>query len=497
MSLKNTVSKIKKEEVLRVEQDKLNQEMIAYQNDKPFIDAAAKCIEDIVAVCGTVNSNLSSKEGLKAIKAFEDLLTKRFGIRFIVGNNTINNAWCIPNCRAIDSAGGHWIDFRKTFDRYEKIANSDEWKKAVEKDINIDEQNVRDVKSMWEAMTGGNYVKQLSDLSYYNFLDKVAKDGYTMDLKNAKIINPNKNQFFYINVDFYTFSAVNKMTSLELLGIIMHEIGHGWSELERTYLVYNNIFMLNDIIQEEYAKKNKTATEAIKIFYKKSQLSEPNKIPKGITEVVIQATGEIMRGSNVANDTNQGLSNHEQMADEFASRFGLGTYVITGLQKMGLEPKYDERQINVMERITQWGSISLTVGGALLQSGIGTMLVGGALPLLIGGLFFYSALRSFYSKGTIYDTMQRRYQRARNTTIRRLANITDPEVKKYILTQLEDNAVIMAKVNEYYNRGLRGLIAKWAQKANNVAYQEYALAHLIEDLNANEIHVASALWNTK
>ena len=50
MSLKNITKKLIKENEVRVaqeaEQAKLNQEMIAYQNDKPFIDAATAAFKD-------------------------------------------------------------------------------------------------------------------------------------------------------------------------------------------------------------------------------------------------------------------------------------------------------------------------------------------------------------------------------------------------------------------------------------------------------------------
>ena len=48
MSLKNAVSKLKKEEIAREEQEILNREMIAYQNDEPFLNEATAAIEIVI-----------------------------------------------------------------------------------------------------------------------------------------------------------------------------------------------------------------------------------------------------------------------------------------------------------------------------------------------------------------------------------------------------------------------------------------------------------------
>ena len=95
MSLKKLTKRLTEERELKVTQEaeaaKLNQEMIAYQNDKPFIEAAKAAIQNVFDKCGVDNSNLNKGDGLVAIKELEDLFSKRFGVK-VAGNEC-------PNCR--------------------------------------------------------------------------------------------------------------------------------------------------------------------------------------------------------------------------------------------------------------------------------------------------------------------------------------------------------------------------------------------------------------
>ena len=511
MSLKNITKKLIKENEVRVaqeaEQAKLNQEMIAYQNDKPFIDAATAAIQNIFDNCGVNNSNINKGEGAKAIKALEDIFTKRFGVKVIFGSNNEYGSHTICSGPTIGFDYNEFVNLYGTFEVLDKFKdqNPEFYNKLVNGTIDFNDPKYKE-ESKW--------FKELGNISYYSILDQIKKTGLTLDVKNAKIVNPPKNYSVYISTDWYHYTDELKMTAKEELAILLHEFGHNWYQLENTIKLYANVDILNDTLREDYGSKNKTPVETMKIFYNKTKLDMPKNIPNNIVAATVMAYKDIVRGSQYTQESIGYITNDESSADEFASRFGLGSSLISAQQK--LDPygyEFDAYQYDVNELKTDiqagmgiagmltftlmpflFGIAGPTALAALALGGIG-MLVN----VFISFNFAKDTMSNIYSLSaksvSLYDNVDRRYKKVRNTTIRRLNWVTDVNVKKQILKDIEEiDKQIKPILANLANSKLRKITEYFAKDTES--FQEQKLNELLEDLNANEIHVAANLFKT-
>lgn len=506
MSLKNAVSKLKKEEIAREEQEILNREMIAYQNDEPFLNEATAAIEKIVEVGGINNSNLNKPEGLKAVSVLEDLFTKRFGCKVIFGTNNERDCYTVVNGPFVE------YDYNFEYNLYTLFKSIDDFKSKYPKDyeamingdLDLSDPKYRDVNT-WYA--------KLGNIKFLSILDKIKNGGFTLDIKNAKLVNAPKNMSVYINIDWYARVVTPNLTAKHALAICLHEFGHNWDHIERLYRVFSNIAILNDVIMEEYAKKNKTPTEAIRIFYNTANIDMPKDMPKDIVGVSIQAYKDIIRGISVMHTSNQYQTDKEQQADEFAGRFGLSKYLSESFATHGAI--YDNRGYELYDLKMQLKSSSWLGAGIASVAAYAAFAAGAAtgpailLALGVGGIVTLvktictsiDTMTNLYDKVNAkylakYDNLDRRIKRIRNTAIRRMANITNNDVKKQILKDIEDIDKALEPVYAYLQNNKMRKIAEYFYSKTE-AYNEYKLIAMIEDLNANEIHVASALWNTK
>ena len=510
MSLKNITKKLIKENEVRVaqeaEQAKLNQEMIAYQNDKPFIDAATAAIQNIFDNCGVNNSNINKGEGAKAIKALEDIFTKRFGVKVIFGSNSEYSTHTLCSGSTIGFDYNNFVNLYGTFEVLDKFKEKDPefYNKLVNGTIDFNDPKYKD-QTKW--------FKELGNISFYSILDQVKKTGLTLDVKNAKIVNPPKNYSVYISSDWYHYTNDLKIDPKEQLSVLLHEFGHNWYQLENMMKLYANVDILNDTLREDYGSKNKTPVETMKIFYNKTKLDMPKNIPNNIVAATVMAYKDIIRGSQYSQESVGYITNEESSADEFSSRFGLGSSLVTALEKLspyGYE--YDAYQYDINDLktdiVTGLG-IGMLITGALVSlipvmaaTSIG-MLIAGGIGLL-GGIFTgynfakdtMSNIYSLSAKSvSLYDNVDRRYKKVRNTTIRRLNWVTDVNVKKQILKDIEDiDNKIKPVLANLANSKLRKITEYFAKDTES--FQEQKLNELLEDLNANEIHVAANLFKT-
>lgn len=497
--LKNFYNKIKDEESFN-NSLKLNQEVIAYQNDPTFISKACKAIENIFTLCDHDNKYANSKEGKAALMALEKVFTDRFGIKFIVGVNDWGNAFCMTSTPNTEFDLGDFTNLQAYFKRLDREKNRDKGKYITdEEDMNIDNPKLRNQTLQDASMGNYYYYNKVSDVSYLSFLNKVNTGGFKIDLKNAKILNPGKNQYIYINADFYYFYVQKGLSSKEVLAILLHETGHGWNELERITNFFGNVFLLNDLLIEEYGKKEKSPIEVANIFYSKTGLPRTKSNSKNMTDVSVTILKDIARGSIEGLETAHTYTNHEQLADEFASRFGLGAELVSGLKAIGVGEDVDERNMSTQYFLCSlYGSLLISTYIACFTGSFAIILGGLGFGVALGLYLFVATSAHYYSQATIYDTAVRRVRRIRNTTVRRLAAITDKKVKADILRDLElldeakavieDKATLsaMSKFSKY----LGGLFEPKAK-------QEFLLNELIEDMSANEINVALAKWDTR
>lgn len=470
---------------------KVNHEVIAFQNDEPFIDRATSAIDTILAVANGSRAKLKTTEGKKALANLAKVFTDRFNIQFAVDcDDTECNAYSVCFSPIMDQylRNTQFMNISGTLDNIEKFKKKspDSYSNVTEKDVDM--SKVKGLYDYWD-----NY----ANITTINLFKSIKDSKFELDLNNAKV-KSGKNLLGYIAADFIGFP--NKgCNSREILAILLHEVGHAFNELERVYMVYNNVFILQDVLVEEYAKKNKTPADVLKIFYSKTDLEQDKDKPSTIAGVILAANKSIIRGIDSGRVTSYDLSNHEQLADEFAARFGLGAEIISAFEKADYLTGADERSmvaegslgaIAMGLGLTAYGMIAAAIGA------IGFAVIS-LLPAILLLWLGSSSIININKNGTVYDTIERRIQRLRNTTVRRMVSVTDNSAKEHMLSQVDYLDTQLAEIKKLKANNLALKIVNAIGKLDTLAYQERELNDLIDNMFANDLHVASTMWNKK
>lgn len=470
---------------------KVNHEVIAFQNDEPFIDRACSAIDAILAVANGSRAKLKTKEGKKALANLAKVFTDRFNIQFAVDcDDNECNAYSVCFSPIMDMylRNTQFNNISGTLDNIEKFKkrNPDSYSNVTEKDVDM--SKVKGLEDYWN-----NY----ANITTINLFKSIKDSKFELDLKNARV-KSGKNLLGYIAADFIGFPSKG-CTSREILAILLHEVGHAFNELERVYMVYNNVFILQDVLVEEYAKKNKTPADVLKIFYSKTDLEQDKDKPSTIAGVILAANKSIIRGMNSGRVTGYDLSNHEQLADEFAARFGLGAEIISAFEKSDYLTGVDERSMIAEGSL---GAIAMGLGltaYGIIAAAIG--VIGFAMISLLPAILLLwlgsSSILNINKNGTVYDTIERRIQRLRNTTVRRMVSVTDNSAKDHMLSQVEYLDAQLAEIKKLKANSLALKIVNAIGKLDTLAYQERELNDLIDNMFANDLHVASTMWNKK
>lgn len=468
----------------------LNQEMITYQNDPEFIKEASSAIEDICAIAGDGNIKLAKKEGKEYLTALERILQKRFNIGFVLGHNSFASGFCVPFGSKLKFNHNDYIDYADTIVKLDKAKLDPSQKDLIEGKTERDNENTRaGMKGAYEwYKTGAND-------TMFAFLDQVRKEGLEIDIKTAKIVNAPKGMKFYINLDWFTYKEYCKMNGRELLAVMMHELGHCWTHLLYCYKVFSNIQVLNDVIREEYSKRNKTSVETIKIFYNKTGLPETKSTTKNMAELTIKAYKDILRGSSIGLVSNHSTTDSEQQADEFSSRMGLGADLISALDKIGVngrQNRYDYigDQLTYMAIWVYCPALGLALSGGVVAA-LGLAGLAGMILIWLGIVSLGPENMHGKQSWITYDDAYMRYKRVRNTMVRRLAFIEEKEVKEEILDNID-------AVDRLYKKVLKATESSMWKKISDalckdsVQFDEVKVDEMFEALTANEIYVAQA-----
>lgn len=470
---------------------KVNHEVIAFQNDEPFIDRASSAIDAILAVANGSRAKLKTTEGKKTLANLAKIFTDRFNIQFAVDcDDNECNAYSVCFSPIMDMylRNTQFMNISGTLDNIEKFKKKspDSYSNVTEKDVDM--SKVKGLEDYWN-----NY----ANITTINLFKSIKDSKFELDLKNARV-KSGKNLLGYIAADFIGFPSKG-CTSREILAILLHEVGHAFNELERVYMVYNNVFILQDVLVEEYAKKNKTPTDVLKIFYSKTDLEQDKDKPSTIAGVILAANKSIVRGIESGRVTGYDLSNHEQLADEFAARFGLGAEIISAFEKSNYLTGFDERSMVAEGSL---GAIAMGLGltaYGIIAAAIGVIgfAVISLLPAILLLWLGSSNILNINKNGTVYDTIERRMQRLRNTTVRRMVSVTDNSAKEHMLSQVDYLDTQLAEIKKLKANNLALKIVNAIGKLDTLAYQERELNDLIDNMFANDLHVASTMWNKK
>jgi len=471
---------------LRTISETLSLEMIDPQvNDKFTKDLIAKFdeIRNAFINNGYVTNAgfLKSPDNVKLLEDIEDMTKKRIGIRpYIKLADEYYNFGVVtlppPRFNIIDGDVNDWYkDMQVYFSKNPTTSDNVMWYK------------------MMKSLEGMN--KALNT------------DGILIDRKNAVMKNLPEEYKVYVTGDLAFYINEVKKTSEEIAATFIHEMGHAWTTIEASYRTIYNTTVLLESIGDSVIKQNKDAKESLLLAYEKTFKKSGSELKdKNINTVFLAAVNEIY-----VSGYGFGLSNHvttdcEQLADQFASRFGLGGALSSGLvkyQKLAAiyYGVYDPMEnIKIMSSfVGVYGFVLMLVSGfsILAATGGGVILFSFAFIMtVLGELSNVSSTSKQLSTFQTYDTGRQRIARLRNDLVRqvRLLNLDKDTAKAYL-----DNYNKIARLVEEMPiddlNFFEKLYLKFSESARN-GFEAKRIEEAIENLMENPLYISSLKFKT-
>ena len=302
---------------------KVSMEMIDEQNNDYIVKSLSTQFSDLINSGCKSNDEFFSNSNTKAtINNIDNFIYERFGIRVKhIKSKGIPYA-CYPVApnqtnvlnREIESQS-KWIE--KKLNEHESIFGKiDESKVAKDayEDINIIYKNLLNNRKA--------------------IIEYLKSDSIYIDLRKAKVSNLPSDYLVYIMADFHMLINIHKLNEFEIVAILLHEIGHVFTHLEYSYRVANTTQVLVDTVKDVVMKQNNSTKENLRLVYEratKTKVSPEFEKMNNMTAAIYVGKGLINRTISAQDHS---YTDSEQLADQFASKFGMGGYLVTALDKL-------------------------------------------------------------------------------------------------------------------------------------------------------------------
>lgn len=286
----------------------------------------------------------------------------------------------------------------------------------------------------------------------------------------------------YLIIDF-KWMVDKGITPKELVAIILHEIGHAFDGLEEHYRLDTVNRSILDILVDLNDNKTDSAKYKFKKRFSKSEfdkshLSNEQERQDFCGELARQYIGQV---KSQLPSRKYDETNFENMADTFATRFGMGKYLVSGLDKL-MRMSGSVVDNTMTNRVLFYSLDAIVIALAFL-----IIPVYGAICWAIVMMY----LTNVSNDTLTYDKPLERYQRIRNTIVNALKKVDLPkDVLKDLLEQLKyidetiANAASMTSILELSGNAL------FANARRDMYYID--LQREIEDNLNNNLYVKSA-----
>jgi len=430
------------------------------------------------------NGFFKNKETYSVIKSIDKLIYKRFGIKTSHVSATGIGYAVIP----VPPANYNVVsgDMKEIFDSVKKELGKKGSKKEVKEG---------DVKDAGKAKI---FDKDSQDIIYhiyksYKGIEKSLKtEGVTIDLKKAKIGGLPSDYIVHLLVDYDNLINVNKLTSRELAAVLLHELGHAYNSIYYSYRTVKTTINLIDSLHETI-RETGDAGKSLKLVYEKVLGGEEDLSKSNQLTAAVKVSNKYMTSMRRMSDNDfHSYTDNEQLADDFASRFGMGQELVTSLNKIMHPFSHKDRSTKEGKELHP-SFIALMVLSAFAV--LITLFIIAFLPLILFislvSIVVDIIIGGSDSNEITYDTERRRYIRIKNTLISRLR--TSKLSKKdttIILDQLSTIETIIDNTRDGGSIGIRlgEKITPWLkQKAAFKKLEEYT-----EDLINNDLYQSSS-----
>jgi len=306
-----------------------------------------------------------------------------------------------------------------------------------------------------------NYAEGTKNLPGAKELAKmVDKNLGTVSLQAARVTGWFSEQSSPIFINFHALFKTYKLSPAEVTGIILHEIGHVFNAIAFLNRQHTTNRIIADIAQYLGEKKEKADVDYVYREIKKLDENASRDIAEGMVSGNAPVMGVALyrlavgtMGSLLPDDTYDRVQ-FEAMSDVFASRFGYGEALVSGLEKF--EQSYPEIKMEA-QRAT-FLTFSAVIGtlymiSSLILLSAGSIFLGGYLAIMAALVIrVLGIVTGSRGKFKIYDSIRDRYMRIRHQIVE---NIKDPEIsnelKQNMLAQIASiDAVMEQKQNSSF-----------------------------------------------
>lgn len=284
-----------------------------------------------------------------------------------------------------------------------------------------------------------------------------------------------------------------KFSTAQVTAIYLHEIGHAFYTCSYSDRIETVNQILSNVALEISKKKQKTdityVFRELKTINKKITEEEIDKLINGNKVIASTTWFKVVVGSvgeQMSDDTYSNTSS-EQLADNFASRFGYGKHLIIALDKMHLAHGSSEKSKvgHYFYPVTQVLALVYLSISCILLFTFNLIPMG---ILLAIALFAVLRLTGEDFKDYTYDELKLRYQRVRNELVEALkSNSISEEQVKTILEDIQDIDVV---IKDTYKdilvlNPLANLLFSGARRAVNSVKEQ----QMMENLTFNDLFI--------
>lgn len=282
-----------------------------------------------------------------------------------------------------------------------------------------------------------------------------------------------------------------------IISIIMHELGHIWTFMEYVHHVtYKNV-IVTSIVKDFLGIKEDTLRVE---FISKINNIYGVKVPEELTKqsdpkAQLVVIGDIYKQMyNDFSETTYNTTSVEVLADQFASRFGLGISMIKGMSGSA----FSWKGLSVSIFLTFVGGVIMTT----LASFSVFFMALGAMPftfeillgVIIAGLTGVINITDSFAGAKMklgtstYDTPKQRIVRVRNMMINQLKNDPKNNNAKQLIAQIDESVAYIEKADDY--NGFIVKLLRWVSSDFRTQEERKIYNQLLEDLMDNTLYVS-------
>ena len=313
-----------------------------------------------------------------------------------------------------------------------------------------------------------------------------------VDLKNAKVGGAFSTVPSKIYMGFRQLKDM-KLTAREAAAVFMHEVGHAFVAYELAFNTIQTNQILLALHKSLVANDQKLFEYSLKLTEKRigpssgvyNELKEET--DTNVVTTVVMAKIQEKRVSELGTAAYD-KTTYEALADNFATRMGLGRELVTSLEKIHRlygSPEYSGETRFIYNMIQIIVATYFMLLGAVL----------GSVLLMIAGAPLFFLITWSVSDGAeyqnVYDKLKIRYKRVREQLISRLkVKSLAPELVKNILEDLKVLDKIIDQAGEF--NSILNVVGNIIYPSNWVLSSRKNAQRLLEELASNDLFIKAA-----